>query len=132
RVRKNELCAALETQTSTVARLSVLEELRDVAEGLGDPALIEQTVRQQLEAYLELEDEVGLGDAIDALRHILADRGAYEEMVELYERLSSQISSSEARAELLVEAARIAHTGLRSPPVAVRLVRRAVELAPRH
>lgn len=118
------------------ARAELLAKLHDIGVELDDPGLVERATREQVELAANLDESDDRAETTGAfLRELLAARGEYGAVVQLYERLATQAGGNEdpARAAaVLVEAAGYAWRGQKQPAQAASLLGRALALAPAH
>lgn len=133
RQQKSGLLKLLEVEEAAVERVHILGRLRELGRSLGDTDLVEWASREQLELAGSLEGDEGGSDleaASAALRDVYAERGSYDDIVDLYERLAQRSEQPAAQSAALIEAARFSWNGLRQPDRAVVLLRRALAVAP--
>jgi tetratricopeptide (TPR) repeat protein len=127
RQQKSGLLRLLDSEEQATERLHILDRLREIGRSLGDDGLVEWASREQLELVDSIDEaDADLDSTGDALRDVFAQRGAYAEVVTLYEKLASRASSPERAAPLLAEAARFCWHGLRDARQAVGFVRQAL------
>ena len=132
-----EILASLETDPppEPQQRALLLGRLHDIGGALGDSELVERAHRAQVELAAVLDGRDSSARTTGALlRDLLAARGEYGPVVELYERLASQTGGDDpARATaVLVEAAGFAWRGQGEPTHAASLLGRALRLRPDH
>lgn len=126
RKQKSGLLRLLDVEKQPTERVHILARLRELGRALGDPELETWAGEKQRELADGLDgSEDDLHTAAAALRDAYAERGAYTEVVELYERVAEQTSGS-ARADAFLESARFAWTALRDPGRALDALRRSV------
>jgi tetratricopeptide (TPR) repeat protein len=133
RQQKSGLLKLLAVEEQSVERLHILGRLREVGQSLGDQGLVEWASREQLELAETVDGtETDLEQASAALREVYAERGSYDEIVELYVRLAESSNDPDRKAAALLEAARFCWHGLRAPGRAIVLLRKALALKPDH
>ena len=127
RKQKSGLLRLLEVEQQPTERVHILARLRELGHALGDADLESWAGQEQIDLANSLEGtEEDMHSAAAALRDAYAERGAYAEVVALYERVAER-SSGTARAKALLESARFAWTALRDPGRALDALRRSVE-----
>jgi tetratricopeptide (TPR) repeat protein/Tfp pilus assembly protein PilF len=127
RQQKSGLLRLLETEEQATERLHILDRLREIGRALGDDGLVDWASREQLGLVDAIDEaDADLGSTGDALRDVFAQRGAYAEVVMLYEKLAKRATTPERAAPLLAEAARFCWHGLRDARQAVGLLRQAL------
>ncbi len=127
RKQKSGLLRLLDVEKQPTERVHILARLRELGRALGDPELETWAGDKQRELAEALDgSEDDLHTAAAALRDAYAERGAYAEVVALYERVAEQTSGT-ARAEALLEAARFSWTALRDADRALGALRRSVK-----
>jgi tetratricopeptide (TPR) repeat protein len=117
------------------ARVQLLAKLHDIGVALDDADLMQRASREQVELAEDLDESDAEASTTGVLlRDLLAARGEYGPVVQLYERLASRAGGDDpARAAaVLVEAAGYAWRGQKQPAQAASLLGRALELAPDH
>jgi len=117
------------------ARVQLLARLHDLGVAQGDRALVERADREQVELARDLDESDAEASTTGALlRDLLAARGEYGAVVQLYERLAARVAGEDpARAAaVLVEAAGLAWHGGKQPDRAAALLGRALALSPEH
>ncbi|MCR9163389.1 MAG: tetratricopeptide repeat protein [Nannocystaceae bacterium] len=127
RKQKSGLLRLLEVEHQPTERVHILARLRELGHALGDPDLESWAGQEQLDLATSLDgSEEDMHAAAAALRDAYAERGAYAEVVSLYERVAER-STGNARAKALLESARFAWTALRDPGRALESLQRSVE-----
>jgi tetratricopeptide (TPR) repeat protein len=131
RRQKNALLKLLEAEEHPGERLHLLVRLREIGGALGDGDLV-SSVNGDLQVLAEaMFDQDGEREAAFlALRELLGERADYPRLVDLHERMAAACADDVEAARMLVEAARVAWSGLRDPVRATRLVLRALLAAP--
>ena len=131
RQQKSGLLRLLETEEQATERLHILDRLREVGRSLGDEALVEWASREQLELVDAIDEaDADLATTGEALRDVFAARGAYAEVVLLYDKLASRTSTPMRAAQLYAEAARFSWHGLRDARQATEMLRKALARDP--
>jgi tetratricopeptide (TPR) repeat protein len=131
RRQKSGLLRLLDQESQPSERLHILGRLRELGEGLGDNELVEWASRKQLDLATTLGDDApGLEGATTALTDVLADRGEYEQIVELHERRADAAEDDTRRARALATAAGVAWNGVRDVDRASRLLQRSIACDP--
>ncbi|MGH1341579.1 MAG: tetratricopeptide repeat protein [Nannocystales bacterium] len=129
RKQKSGLLRLLDVEKQPTERVHILARLRELGRALGDPELETWAGEKQRELADALDgSEDDLHTAAAALRDAYAERGAYAEVVDLYERVAEQ-TSGDAQASALLESARFSWTALRDPGRAIDALRRSVAIA---
>jgi tetratricopeptide (TPR) repeat protein len=127
RKQKSGLLRLLEVEHQPTERVHILARLRELGHALGDPDLESWAGQEQLDLAKSLDgSEEDMHAAAAALRDAYAERGAYAEVVSLYERVAER-STGSSRAKALLESARFAWTALRDPGRALDSLRRSVD-----
>ena len=127
RKQKSGLLRLLEVEQQPTERVHILARLRELGQALDDDDLARWAGQEQLELANGLEGSgEDLHTAAAALRDAYAERGAYAEVVALYERVAER-TEGEARASALLESARFAWSALRDPDRALDALGRSVE-----
>ncbi len=130
RKQKSGLLRLLDVEKQATERVHILARLRELGVALGDRELEAWAGHEQLELAAGLHGNADdLHSAAAALRDAYAERGAYAEVVSLYERIAQRCTGA-ARASALLESARFAWTALRDPNRALDALRRSVEVSP--
>ncbi|MEM7152993.1 MAG: tetratricopeptide repeat protein [Myxococcota bacterium] len=114
-------------------RVQLLGRLHDVGVAMDDEDLVERATREQLELAADLDESDDNAPTTGALlRDLLAARGEYGPVVELYERLAATAGNHDPdrAAQVLVEAAGYAWRGQEDPSQAAQLLGRALQQAP--
>lgn len=131
RQQKSGLLRLLETEEQATERLHILDRLREIGRSLGDDGLVEWASREQLGLVDAIdESEADLDTTGQALRDVFAERGAYAEVVVLYEKLATRATVPQRAAELHAEAARFCWHGLRDARRAVGILHEALARDP--
>lgn len=128
-----DVLAELERQPAPPARARLLARLHDLGVALDDPKLVERASREQLELAQDLDETDAEASTTGVLlRDLLAARGEYGPVVQLYERLATRAGGEDpARAaRVLAEAAGLAWRGDKQPAHAASLLGRALVLDP--
>ena len=129
RKQKSGLLRLLDVEKQPTERVHILARLRELGRALGDPDLETWAGQKQRELADGLDgSEDDLQTAAAALRDAYAERGAYAEVVELYERVAEQTTGA-AQANALLESARFAWTALRDSDRALDALRRSVAVS---
>lgn len=129
RKQKSGLLRLLDVEKQPTERVHILARLRELGRALGDADLESWAGQKQRELADDLDgSEDDLQTAAAALRDAYAERGAYAEVVALYERVAEQ-TSGVAQAEALLESARFSWTALRDPGRALDALRRSVAVS---
>ncbi|MEX1367403.1 MAG: tetratricopeptide repeat protein, partial [Nannocystaceae bacterium] len=114
-------------------RAQLLGRLSDIGAALDDEDLVERAHREQRALAADLDERADESSNTGALlRDLLAARGEYGPVIELYERLASGDTDPERAAAVLVEAAGYAWRGQSAPAQAASLLGRALQHAPEH
>jgi len=129
RKQKSGLLRLLEVEQQPTERVHILARLRELGHALGDDDLEAWASQEQLQLADGLDGtDDDLHSAAAALRDAYAERGAYAEVVALYERVAER-TEGPAKADALLESARFAWTALRDPTRSLDALRRSVEVS---